>query len=604
MVVMKFRTLSNLKLSHQAILLTAVPLLFELVFITALVVNLKQLEKGYAMEAYAREVSMTINSSLQIMLEGAGAYAVYETYGLPEYLTKFQNAVSQLKGVSAKLTDLVQREQSDELFAFKNASMQVMRSLEEAHNIDIQRGHVGRLKNAMRVQHMLIEANRHGNRIIREQVVTNEKQRLDEARLRRQLEIIIFLGVALNIALAAFLVWNFNRTTSQRLDILMQNMMQLAMERPLQQRIAGSDELASIDKVFHTMAGVLAEARRKEKALTENALSVICSLDSTGRFTSINKAVEEIWGYSEEELTGRSLVSILADDDKARIAAAFSNMTNKNSALEFEARLKRKDLGLIDIVWSAQWSQFENSWFCVAHDISDRKRIEKLKQEVIAMVGHDLRAPLTSLKATLSMFELGTMGELTEAGKKRILAADAVIDRMVLIINDLLDIDKFQSGAIPLKCSHVPIQELIARAFESVRGNAEAKQIRINIEQTDLTLWCDAPRIVRVLINLLDNAIKFSPQQSKIEISLQESDEYTTLSVLDYGRGISADKVGMVFERFKQLDRSDEFEKGGSGLGLAICKAIVEAHQGSIGVESTEGAGSRFWFKLPNRSAT
>ncbi|MBP6745663.1 hypothetical protein KA344_10550, partial [bacterium] len=186
---MKFRTLSNLKLSHQAILLTAVPLLFELVFITALVVNLKQLEKGYAMEAYAREVSMTINSSLQIMLEGAGAYAVYETYGLPEYLTKFQNAVSQLKGVSAKLTDLVQREQSDELFAFKNASMQVMRSLEEAHNIDIQRGHVGRLKNAMRVQHMLIEANRHGNRIIREQVVTNEKQRLDEARLRRQLEI-------------------------------------------------------------------------------------------------------------------------------------------------------------------------------------------------------------------------------------------------------------------------------------------------------------------------------------------------------------------------------------------------------------------------------
>lgn len=601
---MKFRPLSNLKLSHQAILLTAVPLLFELVFIAALVINLKQLEKNYAMEAYAREVSMTINSSLQIMLEGAGAYAVYESYGQPEYLAKFQSAVSQLKGVSAKLTDLVQREQSDELFAFKNASMQVMHSLEEALKVDSARGQVGRLKNAMRVQHMLIEVNRHGNRIIKEQVVTNEQQRLNEARLRKQLEVIIFLGVALNIALAAFLVWNFNRTTSQRLDVLMQNMMQLAMEKPLQRRISGTDELASIDKVFHTMAGVLAEARRKEKALTENALSVICSLDTAGRFTSINKAVEDIWGYNEEELIGRSLVSLLADEDKARIAAAFADSNNKNSALEFEARLKRKDYVLIDLVWSGQWSKLENSWFCVAHDISDRKKIEKLKQEVIAMVGHDLRAPLTSLKATLSMLELGTMGNLTEDGKKRIAAADAVIDRMVLIINDLLDIDKFQSGAIPLSCSHVLVDDLTARAFESVRGNAEAKQIRIDIEQTDLRLWCDAPRIVRVLINLLDNAVKFSPRQSKIEVSLEESDEFITLSVLDYGRGITADKIGMIFERFKQLDRSDEFEKGGSGLGLAICKAIVEAHQGTIGVESAEGKGSRFWFKLPNKSAT
>lgn len=601
---MKFRPLSNLKLSHQAILLTAVPLLFELVFIAALVINLKQLEKNYAMEAYAREVSMTINSSLQIMLEGAGAYAVYESYGQPEYLAKFQSAVSQLKGVSAKLTDLVQREQSDELFAFKNASMQVMHSLEEALKVDSERGQVGRLKNAMRVQHMLIEVNRHGNRIIKEQVVTNEQQRLNEARLRKQLEVIIFLGVALNIALAAFLVWNFNRTTSQRLDVLMQNMMQLAMEKPLQRRISGTDELASIDKVFHTMAGVLAEARRKEKALTENALSVICSLDTAGRFTSINKAVEDIWGYNEEELIGRSLVSLLADEDKARIAAAFADSNNKNSALEFEARLKRKDYVLIDLVWSGQWSKFENSWFCVAHDISDRKKIEKLKQEVIAMVGHDLRAPLTSLKATLSMLELGTMGNLTEDGKKRIAAADAVIDRMVLIINDLLDIDKFQSGAIPLSCSHVLVADLTARAFESVRGNAEAKQIRINIEQTDLRLWCDAPRIVRVLINLLDNAVKFSPRQSKIEVSLEESDEFITLSILDYGRGITADKIDMIFERFKQLDRSDEFEKGGSGLGLAICKAIVEAHQGTIGVESAEGKGSRFWFKLPNKSAT
>ncbi len=175
---------------------------------------------------------------------------------------------------------------------------------------------------------------------------------------------------------------------------------------------------------------------------------------------------------------------------------------------------------------------------------------------------------------------------------------------MVLIINDLLDIDKFQSGAIPLSCSHVLVDDLTARAFESVRGNAEAKQIRINIEQTDLRLWCDAPRIVRVLINLLDNAVKFSPRQSKIEVSLEESDEFITLSILDYGRGITADKIDMIFERFKQLDRSDEFEKGGSGLGLAICKAIVEAHQGTIGVESAEGKGSRFWFKLPNKSAT
>lgn len=226
------------------------------------------------------------------------------------------------------------------------------------------------------------------------------------------------------------------------------------------------------------------------------------------------------------------------------------------------------------------------------------KEAEQRKQEFVSMLSHDLRSPLSALRIFLSNFEQDLADkQLDPAICKRLKASQQSLNRLIGLINDLLDLDKISDGKMELKPTRFFLNDALVEALDMVAALSDAKQLQIEISETDIEITADEEKISRLLINLLSNAIKFSPEGRKICLQIEETDKSVELHVIDEGPGISEEEQEKVFQRFYQVDKSNA--ASGSGLGLSICRAIVLSHGGTIGVKSMPGAGSDFWFKLP-----
>ncbi len=225
--------------------------------------------------------------------------------------------------------------------------------------------------------------------------------------------------------------------------------------------------------------------------------------------------------------------------------------------------------------------------------------LESFKQQLISIVSHELRTPLLSVSVALEMFGTGTWGELSEKGKLRLKFAQEEASRLIRLINDLLDIEKMEAGKFVLDKTEINIADLIEASTTAVAQLAEVKQIKLESSVSETTLLADRDRLCQVLINLLSNAIKYSPDGGTINVKVASKDSQLEFCVSDHGRGIPDELRQKIFDRFVQVEKADETERGGSGLGLAISKAIVEQHGGSIGVQSKLGEGSTFWFRIP-----
>jgi signal transduction histidine kinase len=233
------------------------------------------------------------------------------------------------------------------------------------------------------------------------------------------------------------------------------------------------------------------------------------------------------------------------------------------------------------------------------HMVFELDRAENAKEEYLQMISHDLRTPLSSLQGTLAVTAKGGYGDLTDKGKRRIADAERETERLISMINEILDIERLQSGNIDLKMAAESLSFVVDEAKEAISSLVEANNMTIVNDISGITIVMDRDRILRVLINLLGNAIKFSEPGSSIEIYATEEGGQVTVNVRDHGRGIPASALPHVFDRFWQVKTEDYSEKGGSGLGLAICKAIVEAHHGTIRVQSEADKGTVFSFSLP-----
>ncbi|HEY9716978.1 MAG TPA: HAMP domain-containing sensor histidine kinase [Trichormus sp.] len=230
-----------------------------------------------------------------------------------------------------------------------------------------------------------------------------------------------------------------------------------------------------------------------------------------------------------------------------------------------------------------------------------RAAVEKLKQEFLSMVTHDLRTPLTSVRAALTILGTGAHGQLNQNGQETLDDAEANVVRLINLINDLLDIDKLESGKFELDIDEVALTSVVQRSISAVEGYAKQQQVNIvsAVDDTGL-IYADGDRLVQVLVNLLSNAIKFSRASQTVTLRAHPiSEQEYQFAVIDEGRGVAPEVKDKIFRRFEQATIEDSKELGGSGLGLAICKAIVEEHHGTIGVDSEFGKGSTFWFRIP-----
>jgi signal transduction histidine kinase len=228
------------------------------------------------------------------------------------------------------------------------------------------------------------------------------------------------------------------------------------------------------------------------------------------------------------------------------------------------------------------------------------EQAERLKREFMQMVSHDLRTPLTSLQLFLNLLADGTYGQLGEKGMQKARMADANAQRLVKLVSDLLEMEKMESGQFELFFARVDLRETVDKAVSAIRNSAEEAGLTVTTDIANVDVEVDADRIIQVLVNLLGNAIKFSPRGSTIAvIARMEISRGLVVRVIDQGKGVPEDMREAIFQRFRQVEAEDATKRGGTGLGLAICKMLVVQHGGAIGVEPGASGGSVFWFTLP-----
>ncbi len=228
------------------------------------------------------------------------------------------------------------------------------------------------------------------------------------------------------------------------------------------------------------------------------------------------------------------------------------------------------------------------------------RQSEAVKDEFISIVGHELRTPLTSIRGSLGLLEGGVFGELPVEAKGMVSLAVSNTDRLVKLVNDVLDIERIDAGRMRFEPAPVPVASLVRNAMQIVQMAATEADVSLHADLVaEPTVRADADAIVQVLVNLLGNAIKFSPPWSTVTVTVTEERERARIAVSDTGRGIPRDQLDAIFERFHQVNSSDAREKGGSGLGLSIVRDIVDLHAGRVSVQSELGRGSTFSFTLP-----
>jgi signal transduction histidine kinase/DNA-binding response OmpR family regulator len=237
----------------------------------------------------------------------------------------------------------------------------------------------------------------------------------------------------------------------------------------------------------------------------------------------------------------------------------------------------------------------------VAVDISEKRAVEKLKDEFVSVVTHELRTPLTSIRGSLGLLASGLLSAEPEQAQRMLEIAKVNADRLIRLINDILDIERMESGQVGLARTECDPGAVLRQAVDALYPIADAAGVRLDLQSTsDLpSVSMDVDRIVQTLTNLIANAIKFAPAGTSISVGAECIGLQLVVRVADQGRGIPADKLALIFERFQQVVASDGREKGGSGLGLAICRSIVQQHGGTIWVESEVGRGSTFSFTIP-----
>ncbi len=419
------------------------------------------------------------------------------------------------------------------------------------------------------------------------------------AQLRERILLSIVLLSGANVLVVIGAVVFVLKDIGKRFSVMQDNSYRLASDLPLNPPMLQSDEIGAMDSTFHTMAKALKEASLKERAIIENARDVICSLNKDLKFESANRALGEFFHVDPQEILNEPLHRFIDEADKESTYAYFEKARAGQQQQPLELKVKKKGGEEFYTIWSVAWFEELKSFFCVVHDITERKNLEQMRQEIVRMVTHDIRSPLTTVQGLIQFLGVGHLGELNEKGLRMVKNAELSADRIMALVNDFLDTERLESGNFPMVCDVFKAGSMIEDSLASVIGLAEKKDVALEGMPSDLYVTCDRDRIVQVLVNLMSNAVKFSNAGQSVTISAVEAGEFVEFRVKDRGRGIPADQVSSVFEKFKQVSAQDARNMGGTGLGLNICKSIVELHGGTIGVESEVGQGSTFWFRLP-----
>lgn len=339
------------------------------------------------------------------------------------------------------------------------------------------------------------------------------------------------------------------------------------------------------------------------RSLSESSPVGIFRTNANGECTYTNPRYHNICDCTFEETLGNAWLNLLHTDDKAAVIANWSSAVTELKHLKSEIRYVRKD-GSVRYCQVEAAPIFDSHGKLLGHvgtleDITESRAIAIIKNEFISIVSHELRTPLTSLRGSLELLKSGIYDKKPEKGQRMLHVAADSAARLVRLVNDILDLERLESGKIELIKERCNAATIMQQSIELMRGNAEQNNITLCVTPLEAEVYAAFDAIIQTITNLLSNAIKFSEPGTTVWLNAKQQGEHVLFCVKDTGRGIPPDKLETIFAQFQQVDASDSRQKGGTGLGLAICRSIIHQHGCRIWAESTLGKGSSFYFTLP-----
>ncbi len=428
-----------------------------------------------------------------------------------------------------------------------------------------------------------------------------------EAALTR-VNLQIFAGALVTAVLAAVVTLLVSRHISRPLEELEQAATRFAAgELSLRLPASGSAELASLANAMNRMAGdledriqALIEERNEREAVLGGMVEAVLAIDRDERVMTINTAAARLLGTSRERSQGRSIQEVARNPELQRF---MKRALASERPIEDDLVLRGQEARHLQAhgapVRDGQGVQI--GAVVVLNDVTRLRRLETMRREFVANVSHELKTPITSIKGFIETLANGALEDPVNA-RRFLEITGRQADRLIAIIEDLLSLARLEQesedGALPVTCEQ--LRPLLLGAMEICRNKADQKRIELKVDCTNaLVAEVNAPLLEQAIVNLVDNAIKYSPEDSPIELMATADEQSTVISVRDYGCGIEPGHLPRLFERFYRVDKARSRSLGGTGLGLAIVKHIVQAHRGSVGVDSEPGRGSTFILRLP-----
>jgi PAS domain S-box-containing protein len=596
-----------MRLATKGLLVVCVPLAFQLLIVCVLAVLLWRAQDLAATEARAKDVIYRCNhTTLDIARTLQSAFREDRAAGIYSRPLE-QRDIDEVRGSISALQELlnVRPAQAHNVERLSQFADKFVRQLIDAKAAETSKDQELHLTVEM-LEFKMLKSSLHLIEIFQDIIELEDKDNPETAAqravARTMIRVWLVCACLITAIVGILLAYFCSQTIRKPLERMVKNAIRISTRQPLEPELKGKDELADLDRVLHTVNAAIEEALTSERNLINYAADLVFSIDRQGIFLSVNPFAVTMLGCEPDQLIGTSVFNLIAADDLERVKNTLSANYKGRESLLFETKMKGKT-ELIETSWSVIYSQRDRTFFCVAHDITERKHVERLKQDFIAMISHDLRTPLMSVSSSINLVQSGATGEITEAIEKELNSAEKSVDHLIDLVNDLLDFEKLEAGRMNFEIVPLKLSEVIDESVRLVDALAKERNVSIETPVEDLMVAGDQRKLIQVTVNLISNALKHSPSGGAIKIRSRKIDGMIECAIHDEGPGVPDEYAEKIFAPFEQISHRSTAALG-TGLGLAICKLVVEGHGGKIAVRHSELLkGSAFWYSLPAAQA-
>lgn len=601
--------LLKLKLRQQGKFIAGILLFFQAVFVLVLMLSLTQLDYVVSKEQHSREmisISGDISKELLTMWIKAASVLLGPA---PGSLVDISSLSSDLPGsdkVIKKLSSLSEPNTPEQKLTLSLEKLLHRTRAFAQERLQIDGGSGARWldEDTILFVRLCTRIAERLNALVNFETRSLQQETAERLKFRSWVQFVLLGGVGLSTVLSMVLVVKFNRNTASRIDTLIENTRRFAAGQPLPPQLAGDDEFSELDQSFRTMSATvdrtmlaIQEGERRVRAILDNMLVGVLITDEKGNILEANPGATKLFRLSDEELQGINIGRYLTGVNDAELL----KVVQGNPSKLYQAELQNISIPVeVEYVCSVLHTARGVNVIFNLVDISERRAAERMKREFVAMVSHELRSPLTAIHGLLSLVSEGSYGA-SDKLQNRAKLAESSASRLIRLINDWLDLEKIESGRITLNlewCGLLHVLEDAASAIDELLGG---RGISLNFDVCDAEMFVDRDRFIQVIVNVLSNAAKFSPEGSAISIGSVMDEDSFRLLISDCGPGVPAENRELIFDPYFRVPGTER-SVSGTGLGLPICRKIMSAHGGEIRLSEVVTQGACFELLLPMAS--